>query len=662
MALPLVVLAALLASLSGVPGLFLSTRSPGGQRFAASAMVLSGVFGLTGCALALLGDLPGTFRFAWPPTGESVVTVDGLSAFFLVPVFLVGALGSVYGLGYWPQGQHRGNGHKLGFFWGLLVAGMVLLVISRNAWGFLLGWETMALSAFFLVATEDKKKESRKASFVYLVATHVGTLALFGFFSVWNWATGSYDLTSVPDGVGWGTLNILFFLALLGFGLKAGIVPLHFWLPGAHANAPTHVSAMLSGVVLKMGVYGLVRVMFLLPEPPPSWGFLLLVLGVVSAVLGVVFALAQHDLKRLLAYHSVENIGIIVMGLGLALVGRSSHDPVLEVLGLGGCLLHVWNHGLFKTLLFFGAGAVVHGTRTRQIDQLGGLGKSMPFTALMFILGAVAIVGLPPLNGFISEFFLYLGFFGAVTHGGYQGTAAIAAPLLAVVGALALACFVKVSGVVFLGSPRTAAAENAREAPLSMKIPMLATAACCLFIGLAPPLIGPPLDAALAPPLEGGAPHPLVSSVVPLGSLSLLALVLLAGVLVLSALLLRRRRGVLTWDGGYAKPTRRMQYSASSLAQSIVGLFAWVLRPEEHTRAVQRPFPPSASWRSHVSELVLDRVLVPWARRWGKFAAWFRRLQQGLTQNYVAYILAALLALLGFLIPFGDILALWTVR
>jgi len=659
MALGLVVLALLLGAFSGVPGLFLAKRTPGGQKVAATAMGLAAILGLAGCALALGGDVSGQRWFSWPPTGQSVVALDALSAFFLVPVFLVGGLGSVYGLGYWAQTQHQDNGHKLGLFWGWMVAGMALLVISKNAWGFLLGWEIMALSAFFLVATEDKKAESRRAAFVYLVATHVGTLTLFGFFSVWNWTTGSYDLVAVSAGVGLGTLNVLFFLALVGFGLKAGVMPLHFWLPGAHANAPTHVSAMLSGVVLKMGVYGLVRVLFLLPDPPSSWGFLLLALGAVSAVLGVVFALAQHDLKRLLAYHSVENIGIIFMGLGLGLVGRSSHDPVLEVLGLAGCLLHVWNHSLFKTLLFFGAGSVIHGAHTRQIDRLGGLGKTMPFTALMFFVGAVAIVGLPPLNGFLSEFLLYLGFFGAVTRGGYPAVAALAAPLLAVVGALALACFVKVQGAVFLGPPRTEAARRSHEAPASMKLPMGVLAACCLVIGLGPVFVGPVLDAAMAPSLTRALP---LVSVSPLESLTLWALVTLVVVLFLGLLMLHRRRRVVTWDGGYARPTARMQYSASSFAQSIVRLFAWVLKPEESGPPVRGTFPQTARWASHVNEVVLDRVLVPGARRLERLASWFRRFQQGLTQNYVAYILITLLGLLGFLVPYGDIVALWTAR
>jgi hydrogenase-4 component B len=668
MSLALVIVAILLSALSGVPGLALPKAGRAGQRIAVGMMAASMAAGLVGVLLAFLGDLSPVLQFSWPATGQSLIGMDPLSAFFLVPVFLVGGLGSVYGLGYWPQALHQDNGHKLGLFWGLLVAGMALLVVSRNAWGFLLGWEAMALSAFFLVATEDKKAESRRAAFVYLVAAHIGTLALFGFFTVWNWCTGSYDLVAIAsDKVGLGTLNGLFLLSLLGFGLKAGILPLHFWLPGAHANAPTHVSAILSGVVLKMGIYGLVRFLFLLPEPPAAWGFLLLVLGVVSAVLGVVFALAQHDLKRLLAYHSVENVGIILIGLGIALVGRSSHNPLLLVLGLAGCLLHVWNHSLFKSLLFFGAGSVLHGAHTKQIDQLGGLGKTMPATALLFLFGAVAIVGLPPLNGFVSEFFLFLGFFGAVTQGGSQGMeVAMTAPFLAVVGALALACFVKVYGAVFLGSPRTAQAQHAHESPLSMKLPMTVLAAACLVIGVAPATVVPVLEAAIAATVGSGAGTlPALASVAPMTAVGFGALGIFAVVFAVWAVVAasrRQGRKVLTWDCGYAQPTGRMQYTASSFAQSLVMLFGWVLKPDVHADPGKGNFPAKAHWKSHVNELVLDRWVTPWGRRMEKVAVWFKYFQQGLTQNYVTYIVVTLLLLLGFLVPYREIFALLTVR
>ena len=665
MFLDLTILAIVLTAASGLPGLFLARPSVRGERIAATLMACGTLTGLACAAATLLGGGRPTAFFPWPAAGNAVVGLDALSAFFLVPVFLVGGLGPVYGLGYWPQRHHASNGRKLRLFWGLLVAGMALLVISRHAMAFLLGWEIMALSAFFLVATEDHREESRRASWVYLIATHVGTLTLFGLFALWRHATGSYALQPVGhDTLSLGTLHLFFFLALLGFGLKAGVMPLHFWLPGAHASAPCHVSAMLSGVVLKMGIYGLVRWLSLLPAPPAAWGSITLALGAVSGLLGVVFAIGQHDLKRLLAYHSVENIGIILLGLGVAMLGRSSGHPEWVVLGLAGCLLHVWNHSFFKSLLFFCAGSVVHGAHTRQIDRMGGMAKAMPWTAACFLVGAVAICGLPPLNGFVSEWFVYLGLLKTALSG---GTAAmVGVPVLAMVGALAVACFVKVYGAVFLGEPRTRAAGHAREAPLSMRLPMVALSACCALIGLAPVLVGPALDAATACWLADAETETAsLGHIAPLGVISVLALSLTACV---AGLMFFRGRTALasrtgpTWDCGYARPTSRMQYTASSFAQMITLLFARVLQPHGRRPRVIGLFPPPSHLHSHVDDAVLDRVLLPTGHRIEGWFNWFHRFQRGLTQHYVFYILLTLLALLCTLFPFRAYFAQWFAR
>lgn len=671
MELNLVLIATALAAGSGLPGLALRRSSPAGQRLAAGLMGLAALAGLAGALACLLGPQPGavqTAEFPWPAMGNGLVALDALSAFFLLPVFLMGALGPLYGLGYWPQDRHRRNARKLQLFWGLLVAGMALLIIGRHAMVFLLGWEVMALSAFLLVTTEDQREESRRAGFIYLFGTHTGTLTLFALFALWHWGTGSYVLAPVAAGtLGLGVQSALFLLALVSFGFKAGIMPLHFWLPGAHANAPSHVSAMLSGVVLKMGIYGLVRFFLLLPGLPGVWGGLVLALGAVSGLLGVVFAIGQHDLKRLLAYHSVENIGIILMGLGLAMLGRAAGRPEWLVLGLAGCLLHVWNHSLFKSLLFFCAGSVDHGARTRQLDQLGGLSKTMPWTALMFLVGAVAICGLPPLNGFVSELFVYLGLFRTVTVAGDVATAAmIAVPVLAMIGALAVSCFVKVYGGVFLGEPRTPAAAKAHEPPLTMRGAMAVLAFLCALIGLAPMLVSPLLDRVLLD--FAAAPGPLITSrvlpslgaLVPLQTFSVLSVLLVAVIIFWALVLLRSckdapRTG--TWDCGYAEPTSRMQYTATSFAQMIVGMFGWVLRPHVQEPRVDGLFPGPAKTHSHVDEVVLDRMLLPLGRRVERWFAWFHQFQQGLTQHYVLYILVAVILMLGSLIPVDGYLS-----
>ncbi|HLX61827.1 MAG TPA: proton-conducting transporter membrane subunit [Planctomycetota bacterium] len=662
-----VIVAIVLSAASGVPGLCLPRSSIWGQRIAVGMIGCGAMAGLMGAGLALFSGAYSTVEFPWQAAGGSVLGVDALSAFFLAAIFLMGALGSIYGLGYWPQNEHPENARGLQFFWGLLVAGMALLVSSVHAMAFLFGWEMMALSAFFLVCTEDDNAECRRAGWLYLIATHIGTLSLFALFALWRWATNSYALRPIAaDAMGLGMMNGLFFLALIGFGLKAGVMPLHFWLPTAHAAAPSHVSAMLSGIVLKMGIYGLLRFLSLLAAPPVFWGGLILILGAVSGLLGVLFALGQHDLKRLLAYHSVENIGIILMGLGLAMLGRSMGRPEWVVLGLAGCLLHVWNHSLFKSLLFLCAGSVVHATHTREIDKLGGLAKSMRWTALLFLLGAVAICGLPPLNGFISELFVYLGLFQTIAEKGASGSAAaLVIAVLALIGGLALACFLKVYGAVFLGNMRDGATETRptiHEAPVSMRAPMFVIAACCVLIGVAPALLTNVLEnviAAWMPELPRASVS--LGTLVPLKSIGFMSLAL-AAVVALLALLTRRAvvapyRQAGTWDCGYAQTTSRMQYTASSFARSIVNLFGGILRPRTHEPEIKGNFPRPAALETHVDDAVLDRLLVPAAAGLERSFSWFHRFQQGLTQHYVLYILFTVLVLLSTLIPFGDYFA-----
>ncbi|HTX72963.1 MAG TPA: proton-conducting transporter membrane subunit [Rectinemataceae bacterium] len=704
----LVLPATVLAAVSGLPGMLLPRRGAVAQRIATVLMLAAAALGLAGALFALGGAEGFSLALPWPvvqggafepPTvatlGEGLsvgIGLDPLSAFFLVPVFLIGGIGSVYGLGYWPQRRNPRSARGLQLFWGLLTAGMALLLISRHALSFLLGWEIMALSAFFLITTEHEREECRSAGWIYFIATHIGTLLLFAFFALWRLRTGSFALVAPgPGSLGAGTVGLLLVLALLAFGLKAGIMPLHFWLPGAHANGPSHVSALLSGVMLKMGVYGLMRVFGLLTDSPPVWGWLILLLGAASSLFGVLFAIAQHDLKRLLAYHSVENIGIIFLGLGIALVGRSEGRWELVLLGMGGALLHVWNHGLFKSLLFLGAGSVIHRSGSGRIDRLGALAKGMPWTAALFIAGAVAICGLPPLNGFVSEVLIYVGALHPLVDGSIGPTAlAVVAPLLAMVGALAVACFVKVSGVVFLGEARTALRPRrpnaGEESPPTMIGPMLALGLLCLFIGLAPATLAPPLEravqswssasiipdatgtgpaaapaarpmAALAP---ARAPRPGLLDLIPLRQIGYASavLALLIGLsLAAGRFLSRRAPRVPTWDCGYAAPTARMQYSASSLAHTIVRMFSWILKPHDRGPRVEGAFPAASSLESHVGDATLDRVIVPFGELLARRFSWFRRFQQGLVQSYLLYVLVALLVLMGTLIPYRDIWA-----
>jgi len=643
-----------LTGVSGAPGLLADRCGAAGERIALTLLAAGAASGVTGAVGALLSPTtqPG-LALAWSvPGGAFRLHIDALSAMFLLQIFVLSLLGAIYGLEYWRQVDHPENGRKLRFFYGLVTAAMALLVAARNAVLFLVSWEVMALAAFLILTTEDDRKEVREAGYIYLVAMRIGTLCLLAMFAAFFALRGSWEISGPLDARSpWATA--IFGLALVGFGLKAGVMPLHVWLPGAHANAPSHVSALMSGVLIKTGIYGLVRITSLFPVPPLWWGETLLGLGIVSGVLGVAFAIGQHDIKRLLAYHSVENIGIICIGLGLALVGRALGRGELVALGIAGGLLHVWNHGIFKALLFLSAGSVVHATGTRELDRLGGLLRRMPYTALGFLIGAVAICGLPPLNGFISELLIYVGLLRAATTplGVIGLAAALSVAALALIGALAVACFVKVFGTVFLGEARSEVVAQAHEAGWGMTAPMVVLVAACAVIGLGSPLVASTLDQAAA----AWAPD-LASTLAPTTSLApLLTTTILCGVLVglLLAvggwLVVRTRRAsalVSTWDCGFAAPTVRMQYTSSSFAEGLVGMFAWALRPQVHRPAVRGLFPHPEPLTTHVPDTVLDGLLLPAGRAAGNGLRWFRWLQQGSIHAYLAYILATLVWLL----------------
>ncbi len=382
------------------------------RRPAVGEMLFRVLFG-AGCvagaipALAVLsGDTVPEVRLApTTPFGPWVFGLDALSAVFLLAILSVGAACGFYGLTYLTHERGRravGAAHLL---LAVLVASLALAVVARAALPFLIAWEVMAVAAYLLVVLEHERREVRRAGMIYVAATHVGTLLLFALFAIWAGGTSDLSFHALaahpPFSAGRG--GMILAVALIAFGLKAGAVPFHFWLPEAHAAAPAHVSALMSGIVIKMGIYGLLRTVVLFGAPPPWWGWVVLVLGAVSGVLGVVWALAQHDIKRLLAFHSVENVGIILLGVGAGALGVAYGHPLIAVLGFAGAALHTLNHALFKSLLFLAAGSVIHATGTREIDRLGGLARPMPATTATFLIGSAAIVGLPPLNGFVSE-------------------------------------------------------------------------------------------------------------------------------------------------------------------------------------------------------------------------------------------------------------------
>ncbi|MHC1696906.1 MAG: proton-conducting transporter membrane subunit [Geobacteraceae bacterium] len=650
----LLIVAAVLAALSGVPLLVRMLPPTLGQRCATLLMVLAAMGGLVGASTTLLTRKAVTWHLDWPfPFGPAECGVDSLTAFFALPILLVAGCCSIYALGYWPARNNPRTIRKLTFFFGILVSAMLFVTMARSAGVFLLAWEVMAIAAYFVLTSDDHAPEVRDAGTLFMICTHLGTLALFALFALLNTISGSFAFPLAGSLSAAAPLAATFyFLALAGFGFKAGLMPLHVWLPSAHANAPSHVSAIMSGIMLKIGIYGLVRSLSFFTGIPLWWGILLLILGMVSGIIGVVFALGQHDLKRLLAYHSIENIGIIAMGIGVALMGAATGSPLLTALGLGGALLHVLNHATFKALLFLGAGSVIHAVGTREIDRMGGLLRYLPWTSAFFIIGAIAICGLPPLNGFASELLIYLGFFhGAIAYdGAAAAVTALAAPALALIGGLAVACFVKVVGVVFLGTARSQC-HTPHEAGWSMRIPMIILVLVCLGIGIFPAAVAPLLESAVVAWLPASAEVPAISALAPLGWITILAVALLA-LCLLSWFGYRRllERSTVTasttWGCGYLAPSSRMQYSASSFAGMLVDLFAGILRPMQHLPIIKGFFPSRPHFESHVPEAVLDGIYIPLLARVYKMFLPIRRLQHGHLHLYILYTFLTLILLM----------------
>ena len=642
----------LVGAIAGVSALFAAHRS---RRVWLGATLLSCAAGLTAAVFVLCGaadwrEAPHGAGWAWSPSfavcGEQVrLRFDALSALFLALTCVVGGVGAIYGGEYWSDATHPRTARSGRLWWSVLLLSLGAVLVVANGLHFLIGWELFTLAAYFLVTLDRRRAEVRAAGWLYLGASHVAMLALFAFFALLAEHTGGWALGPLLDHK---ELAPLFWLALIGFGLKAGLFPLHVWLPSAHANAPSHVSAILSGVTIKIGLYGLIRFSGWLPVPD-SAGWVVVALGAASAVLGVAFALGQHDLKRLLAYHSVENIGIILLGFGFALVAVQYGDQPWGALALAGGLLHIWNHGLFKALLFLGAGSVLHATGTREMSRLGGLWRAMPWTASLFTLGAVAICGLPPLNGIVSEWLVYLGLFdAAIAHGEAAWAALPAAIALGVTGALALACFSKVCGVVFLGAPRSAAAEHAHECGPAMRGAMVVLAVLCAAIGLVPVLFWPAVARAVGAwrPAWAGA-----LTATPLVALTWFHLDLAVVATVAGVWLWRRaQRGLrraTTWDCGYVVPTARMQYTAGSFAATIVEWFDWILRPTKHEHALvpEVPFPAAASREEHTPETVLEHLVTPAGAVVMRVSTAVRRLQHGRMQAYILYLVLGVAAL-----------------
>lgn len=463
-------------------------------RIAGFSSIAGGIIGLLSSLSILLKGGIENYTISTPYVfANYVIQLDGLNAFMVFVISLLVIVSAIYSLDYVKEYIGKGAG-SMGFFMNLFIASMIAVVTADNAFWFLVFFELMSLASYFLVLTEQDKK-AINAGLLYFFIAHAGSVLIMIAFFLCYRETGSLEFESFRQTTfSSPTAFTIFLLAFLGFGAKAGMVPLHGWLPQAHPAAPSHASALMSGVMVKIGIFGIIKVgVDLLHASNPWFGVIVLCVGAISSVLGVLYAIAEHDIKRLLAYHTVENVGIIMMGVGVGMIGMAINEPVLAAIGFLGGLYHLLNHAIFKGLLFLGAGSIMYRLHTKDMDLMGGLGKLMPYTALCFLIGTMAISALPPFNGFVSEWFTYQALFN-LSQSDYfilRCLAPVAIIMLALTGALAALCFVKVYGISFSGAPRSEKAAEAREVPKTMWVAMAILATLCILLGIGASVVAP---------------------------------------------------------------------------------------------------------------------------------------------------------------------------
>lgn len=630
-------------------GIFISIISAKNSRLSS---ILGFGFALIGSILALvagispfIGQDPGTITLVQlGQLGSLSITIDSLSGLFVSIIAFVGIAVSIYSFSYINEYEEKGyNIGRFTFLYNIFLLSMIIVVTAQNALLFLVVWETMALSSFFLVTYEHKEEGVKAAGFTYLLITHVGAVALILMFLVLAGGSGSLDFSSFP-----GTIytpmfaNAIFILALIGFGSKCGILPLHTWLPLAHPQAPSNISALMSGVMLKVGIYGVIRVLFgflgiMNTNAEMWWGVLILIIGMFSSVLGVLYSLLEHDLKRLLAMHSIENIGIIFIGLGAAVLFSWARIPELAALSLFAALYHTFNHALFKSLLFLGAGSIAYATHERNIEELGGLAKHMPVTAILFLLGSASIAAIPPLNGFVSELLTFEALLGGIGSSTVASLIlSLAVLFLALTSALAVGAFVKAFGIPFLGLPRSSHASKAKEVPKSMLIGMGLLAFACILAGALPTIAA---QASLNIFSSLHFPNSL-STIMPAAEglqTSVILLMLVFGSIAVGAVIwffgrTRNHQVGDTWGCGFPT-TPQMQYSAAGFAMPVTRtLKIWL-----------DPLSKSAAYGSAVFDYL---IYLPLSRVFHIFAPYSAVFQSGKLSDYLMYLIITLTVVL----------------
>ncbi len=607
------------------------------------------------------------FKSAIPFVSASL-TVDKLSAYFVLGLSVLTLCVSIYSIGYISHYYGKRNVGIFNFLYSTFILSMIFVMTAGNAVFFLIAWEAMSVISYFLVVFESEKEENQRAGTLYIIMTHIGTAFLLIAFMIMFGYTKSFDMSGSSASIPEFAKSVMFILFLIGFGTKAGVIPVHIWLPYAHPAASSNVSALMSGVMIKTAIYGMIRFMLsYLGAEQTWWGVLVLVAGVVSTVLGVAYALMEHNIKRLLAFHSIENIGIILMGLGVSFIAFAQHDALLGGLALIASLLHTFNHTLFKGGLFLGAGSVQYSTHTKDIEELGGLIKKMPVTAVFVLCFSLSICAIVPFNGFISEWLTYQSLFASISPGqaGINIASILSAAALALAGALAVACFVKLFGISFLGRPRSEHASHAKEVPLTMNIGMGILAVFCLAIGLFPMVFIKVVDSvamgiggvSMLEHLRGGPVivwYPLNvsgNSISPFETLIILAGIILGSLLVIRVIggkYVERKYG--TWDCGFEALNSRMQYSATGFSKPLRIALRILYRPRREVKleeGVSQYFPVSISYKLS-NESIFERYFYTPVLRMVKDLS--RRVkfsvQTGSVHRYLVYIFITVLVLM----------------
>jgi hydrogenase-4 component B len=604
-----------------------------------------------------LPSLPISFAF------EFVFRGDALSGFFVTVISVVTLSVSIYSIGYT---KNIGNEGLMGFLYNFFALTMYAVVLSGNVITFLVSWETMSVVSYFLV-TFDRNEKSAKAGLLYAVMTHIGTAFIVVLFLALYKYTGHMDFSGMKAasaGIPEDLKTLVFIFSIIGFGTKAGIIPFHTWLPRAHPAAPSNISSLMSGVMIKTGIYGFIRIsMDVLGHGPEWWGIAIIVIGAISSVIGVLYALMEHDIKKLLAYHSIENIGIILLGVGSSMMFGSNGMYALSAIGLIAGLYHTLNHAIFKGLLFLGAGSLMHATHTKNMEDMGGLIKSMPYTGLFFLIGSVSICALPPFNGFVSEWLTYqallLGFNAPSI------TSKIISPLggaaLALTGALAAACFVKAFGISFLGVPRSRHGQGAKEASASMIGGMAILAALCLLAGIFPGTVMSMIDPAVSA-LTGSKANIYSSGFLSISQnfsslspaaifLSMLCIGIAVVVFILAAGGKRETVYGNSWDCGLSCLTSRMQYTATAFTKPVRLIFKKIYLPKRELNIsyVLKPlFVKSLKYSGEITPFVERYLYDPLTAFIRNAAAKAILLQSGNLNLYLGYILITLVLLLLF--------------